>query len=297
MSPGARARPLRTHQAQASQIHDVRIVEHPGADGIRTGRESVSAGIASLLEGARRRHAIGSPALRQRETVPAPVGHGIAGEGLQAGAIGAEAELAVAQGQAPGDLIPSNVVPRHQRVTVNGGLCGGRRRVSGGQRGQRRPQQDSDPSDENQSCRPVHQKNSGCHGRSKLSETRVLCADSTCRPGYDRQGVRSAFQYDPTATATGLFSVFSCLDFSSAAKLPRQRFRPRPTAPGSPVPEPAPASGRNVFSLTAGRFAAPPAVGSYRNIPPAPTIKLEPSSMAPVLLTYSVPDSTYVPPV
>ena len=65
--------------------------------------------------------------------MPAPVGHGIAGEGLQTRAIGAEAELAIAQRQAPGDLIPGDVVPRHQRVPVDLRFGLQRRRISGSQ--------------------------------------------------------------------------------------------------------------------------------------------------------------------
>jgi hypothetical protein len=48
------------------------------------------------------------------------VRHGIARERLQPSAIGPKAELAIAQWQMPGNLIPRNVVPRHQRMPVNG---------------------------------------------------------------------------------------------------------------------------------------------------------------------------------
>jgi hypothetical protein len=68
------------------------------------------------------------------------MGHGIAGEGLQAGAVGAEAEFAIAQGQAPADLIPGDVMSRHQRVTVNIEFGVGSRRIACVQRGQRNEQ-------------------------------------------------------------------------------------------------------------------------------------------------------------
>jgi hypothetical protein len=47
------------------------------------------------------------------------VGHAIAGEGLQPGAIGAEAEFAIPQGQVLGSIIQGDVVPRHHCVAVN----------------------------------------------------------------------------------------------------------------------------------------------------------------------------------
>jgi len=73
--------------------------------------------------------------------VPAPVGHGIAGEGLQTRSIGAEAQLAIAQGQTPGHLIPGDVVSRHQRVPVDVGFASSLRCDGGVQRGERSQQQ------------------------------------------------------------------------------------------------------------------------------------------------------------
>jgi hypothetical protein len=76
------------------------------------------------------------------------MGHGIAGESLQTCAIGTEAELSIAQGQAPGSLIPGDVMPRHQRVTINGGLACRRRRISRSKRGERSQQQGGDTNDD-----------------------------------------------------------------------------------------------------------------------------------------------------
>src|ERR1039457_338531 len=76
------------------------------------------------------------------------MGHGIAGESLQTCAIGAETELAIAEGQAPGSLIPSDVMPRHQRVTINGGLAWRRRSINGSKRSERSQQEGGDTNDD-----------------------------------------------------------------------------------------------------------------------------------------------------
>jgi DNA-binding transcriptional ArsR family regulator len=46
------------------------------------------------------------------------VGHGAAAEGLQAGSVSVEAELAIPKGNLPGQVVPLEVVPSDQGVPV-----------------------------------------------------------------------------------------------------------------------------------------------------------------------------------
>ena len=103
-----------TRQAQAPEIHVVRIIEHPGIDGTLQLAVDIP-----LLERAGGGHHIGGASIRQRKTVPAPVCHAVAGEGLQTGAIRSETKLAVTQRNTSRRVIPRDVMPCHQRLPVN----------------------------------------------------------------------------------------------------------------------------------------------------------------------------------
>ena len=51
--------------------------------------------------------------------MPGPVRHGVAGERLEPGAVGAKTELAITDGKPMAHVIQLDVMPRHQRVPVN----------------------------------------------------------------------------------------------------------------------------------------------------------------------------------
>ena len=101
----------------------------------------------------------------------------------------------------------------------------------------------------------------------------------------------------------GKLSEFSC----QAKSLPTRLFlrqTPNPTASEAAKRASVPGSG-TAATTPAGRAATivadaatrePVSVGSKMKVPPAPTVRLEPTGMAPESFAIKIPLSTYVPP-
>lgn len=58
----------------------------------------------------------------ERKAVPAPVAHRVASDGLQAGAICVEGEIAIPQGNLAVEAGPGDIVSSHQGMPINGRL-------------------------------------------------------------------------------------------------------------------------------------------------------------------------------
>ena len=112
-------------ESEAAEIQRLWVEALPIVDGL--GRLAGIALQPPVIGGAPRLDVVRGDARRKRKAVPAPVRHRIAADGLKAGAICIEGEVAVAQWNLSVERRPIDIVPGNESVAVNGWLRGGGR--------------------------------------------------------------------------------------------------------------------------------------------------------------------------
>jgi len=119
---GLQGKPVGAYQAQPAEVRRVRVAEHPPVEFPMARGVLHGSGDGPALDGPRDRDVVGREALGQWLAVPGPVSHSIAAEGLEARAVHAHTELAVAERHLARRLIPPDVVSAYQGVAVDAGL-------------------------------------------------------------------------------------------------------------------------------------------------------------------------------